>query len=180
MKLEEVINAALTYLGENDYEAGKDKAQDDKIKLLVRCANIMLTEVAQEYIPLADECEVSAKDGRFSYEEVPRRVCRIISVKDKDGNNVRFRQRSFSCNVNKDGRLTVEYRYLPETAAIGDDCDIDPSVSEKTLALGVCAEYCMISGMYEQSEGFAERFRQDMRSCVRPSRSVTVKKREWY
>lgn len=180
MKLEEVINAALAYLGEEDYEVGRDKAADDKVRLLVRCANIMLTEIAQEYLPLTDDCEVTAKDGRFSYEDVPRRVCRITSVKDKDGAAVRFCQRSFSCNVSKDGRLKVEYRYLPATVGIGEDCDVDPSVSEKTLALGTCAEYCMISGMYEQSEGFAERFRQDMRACVRPVGAVTLKERGWY
>lgn len=180
MKVEEVINAALAYLGENDYDAGKDKAQDDKIKLLERCVNIMLTEIAQEYLPLVDEFEVVAENNKFSYEQIPRRVSRIVSVKDKDGNKISFRQRSFSCNVDVNGRLKIAYRYLPSQVKIGEDCDVDPAVSEKTLALGVCAEYSMISGMYEQSEGFAERFREDMRSCVRPSRSVTIKSRGWY
>lgn len=180
MKVEEVINAALAYLGDSERDAGRDKAADDKVKLLERCVNIMLTEIAQEYLPLEDECEVVAKDGRFSFEEVPRRVMKIMSVKNKDGREVRFRQRPFSCVVNEDGRLHVTYRYLPAVVGTGDDCEADPAVSEKTLALGVCAEYCMISGMYEQSEGFAERFRQDMRACVRPARSVTLKERGWY
>lgn len=180
MKLEEVINAALAYLGEYGYDVGRDKAQDDKIKLLVGCANIMLTEIAQEYMPLTDECAVNAKDGLFSYEQIPRRVCRILSVRDKDGADVKFTQRPFSCKVHKDGTLNVEYRYLPSAAVVGDDCEVDARVSEKTLALGVCAEYCMISGMYEQSEGFAERFRQDIRACIRPAKSVTIKGRGWY
>ena len=180
MKLEEVINASLTYLNETDYVEGADRTDNDKVKLLARCANIMLTEIAQEYLPLTDECEVTAKNGAFCYEDIPRKVCRIISVKDVDGNKINFRQRSFSCRVTKDGLLKVEYRYLPAETAVGEVCDVDPAVSVKTLALGVCAEYCMISGMYEQSEGFAERFRQDMRAAVRPVRSVTLKKRGWY
>ena len=180
MKLEEVINTALAYLGENGYDIGKDKAEDDKIRLLVKCANIMLTEIAQEYLPLSDECRVVAKNNRFYYDEVPRRMLRITSVKDENGAEVKFMQKSFWCNVRKNGALVVGYRYVPATAEIGDDCDVDPRVSEKTLALGTCAEYCMISGMYEQSEGFAERFRQDMRSCTRPVGSVTIKERGWY
>ncbi len=179
MKLEEVINVALTYLGEEDYDAGKDKAQDDKIKLLVRCVNIMIAEIAQEYFPLEDETQVTAVNGSFSYADVPRRVLRIVSVKDGDS-PVRFRQRPFSCVVNKDGRLNVRYRYLPESAAIGDECEVDPSVSAKTLALGAAAEYCMINGMYEQSEGFAERFRQDIRTSMRPASGVSLKERGWY
>lgn len=180
MKLEEVINAALTYLGEDGYDVGKDKAEDEKIKLLIKCVNIMLTEIAQEYLPLTDECKVIAKDNRFYYDEVPRRVLRITSVKDENGVKVKFMQKSFWCNVGKNGALTVEYRYAPATVATGDDCDVDPRVSEKTLALGACAEYCMISGMYEQSEGFAERFREDMRACVRPVGSIVLKERGWY
>ncbi len=180
MKLEEVINTALAYLDERDHDAGRDNAEDDKIRLLVRCVNIMLTEIAQEYLPLEDDCEVTAKDGRFSYDEIPRRVSKIISVKDEKGAKVTFRQRSFSCAVNRNGRLKVVYRYLPAAVALGDDCDVHPAVSEKTLALGTCAEYCMINGMYEQSEGFAERFRQDIRSCMRPVSAVTLKGRGWY
>lgn len=180
MKLDEVIKAALVYLNETDYASGSDRSGDEKIKLLSRCVNIMLTEIAQEYLPLTDECEVTAKNGVFSYEELPRKVSRILSVKDEKGNKVNFRQRSFSCKVTKDGRLKVEYRYLPAEAVCGEDCDVDPAVSEKTLALGACAEYCMISGMYEQSEGFAERFRDDMRAAIRPVKSVTLKERGWY
>ena len=96
MKLEEVINASLTYLNETDYVEGADRTDNDKVKLLARCANIMLTEIAQEYLPLTDECEVTAKNGAFCYEDIPRKVCRIISVKDVDGNKINFRQRSFS------------------------------------------------------------------------------------
>ena len=180
MKLEEVINAALVYLNETDRRAGADATGDEKIKLLSRCVNIMLTEIAQEYLPLADECEVTAENGAFGYEKLPRKVCRIMSVKDERGDKVDFRQRPFSCKVAKNGRLKVEYRYLPAEAVNGEDCDVDPAVSEKTLALGVCAEYCMINGMYEQSEGFAERFREDMRAAVRPVKSVILKERRWY
>lgn len=180
MKLEEVINTALAYLDEGDHDAGRDNVEDDKIRLLVKCANIMLTEIAQEYLPLEDECEVTAKDGRFSYEDIPRRVSRIMTVKDEKGTSVSFRQRSFSCAVGKNGRLKVVYRYLPAAVALGDDCDVHPAVSEKTLALGTCAEYCMINGMYEQSEGFAERFRQDIRTAVRPVSVITLKGRGWY
>lgn len=181
MKLEEVITIALTYLG--DEMSGDDLAKseyDDKIKLLVKCANIMLAEIATDYLPLTDEYTVVTADKKFSYENLPRRVLAIKKITDEKGNPVRFRQRSFSCITDNDGRFTVEYNYLPAQADLKDDCDVDTRVSEKTLALGACAEYCMINGMYEQSLGFSERFRQDMRKCVRPVGGVTLKGRGWY
>ena len=54
MKLEEVINASLTYLNETDYVEGADRTDNDKVRLLARCANIMLAERAQEYLPFTD------------------------------------------------------------------------------------------------------------------------------
>lgn len=180
MKLEEVITIALTYLG--DEMSGDDLAKseyDDKIKLLVKCANIMMTEIASDYLPLEDECEVEAKEYRFSYENIPRRVHSIVSITDDKNQNVDFKSRSYTCLTSKNGMLKVRYKYLPEQVDLKDDCDVDTRVSERTLALGTCAEYCMINGMYEQSSGFSERFKQDMRSCVRPPKSITIKAREW-
>lgn len=179
MIIEEVINCAYEYLGLN-FNTEKNFDTDILEYLLVFCTNIVLTEVAQEYLPLTDEKVVEAKGGVFSYSDLPKRVNKIVSVRDENGNKVSFRQRSSCCKTGKDGKLTVEYRYLPEAIGMGDECDVDPAVSAKTLAFGVAAEYCMLRGMYDKSEGFAERFRQDMRACVRPAKSVEIKNRGWY
>lgn len=178
MKLQEVIDNTIVFLGKA--LNGNGGFADDELQVMQFCVNFALSEIAQEYLPLTAECEVCATGGKFYFENMPKRVSRIVSVRDKEGNEVRFKTRTLYCETGKDGDYTVEYRYLPETVTADGDCEVDPSVCSKTVALAACAEYCMINGMYEQSEGFAERFRQDMRALTRPVRTVGIKARRWY
>lgn len=178
MILQEVIENTIVFLGKA--LNGNEEFSDQELIVMQFCANFALSEIAQEYLPLTAECEVHAKGGRFYFEDMPKRVSKIVSVRDKEGNKVRFRTRTLYCETGRDGDFTVEYRYLPESVMADGDCEVDPSVSSKTVALAACAEYCMINGMYEQSEGFAERFRQDMRTLTRPVGTVELKARRWY
>ena len=56
----------------------------------------------------------------------------------------------------------MKYSYIPLDIDIEEECPLPPLVSAKTLALGICAEYSMISGMYEQSVMYSDRFKEDM------------------
>lgn len=177
MKLYEAVAAARIYLGEES--APPDVAEEDTLtRRLVDCANLALAEIAAEYAPLTARSKVVATDGGFEISALPKRATKIKKV-FKDGAEVAFRQRARRCETNADGSLEAEYEYLPPRAELNDECDLDAAVGAKTLALGALAEYCAIQGMFEQSEGFAERFREDMRTVVRRSREIRLPKRRW-
>ena len=58
-------------------------------------------------------------------------------------------------------RADVLYSYAPLEVDIEEECPISPTVGAKTLALGICAEYSMICGMYEQSVMYSDRFKEE-------------------
>ena len=170
MQLKEAIQICLTYLGDEDASINTQTAQHPKLKLLVKCANLVIKEIATEYAPLIE-------DG------LTHRVAEVRKVQDIDsGLPSNFYCAPTHCKIINDGvkRARIVYSYIPLDIDIEDDCPLPPVVSAKTLALGVCAEYSMISGMYEQSVMYSDRFKQDMRTAVRKKGEIRIKPRRWY
>ncbi len=183
MQLKEAIQICLTYLGDEDAGINSQTAQHPKLKLLVKCANLVIKEIAGEYLPLIEEEVVDVKDGRFSFESMLHKVCEIRAVVDEQsGLASDFYHSPTHCVLtNKDvQRARVKYSYIPLDIDIEEECPLPPLVSAKTLALGICAEYSMISGMYEQSVMYSDRFKEDMRTATRKKGEIKIKPRRWY
>ena len=182
MQLKEAIQICLTYLGDEDASINAQTAQHPKLKLLVKCANLVIKEIATEYVPLIEEETVDVVDGNINYEGLTRKVAEVRKVEDIDsGLASKFYCAPTHCKVLNDGvkRAKIVYSYIPLDIDIEEDCPLSPVVSAKTLALGICAEYSMISGMYEQSVMYSDRFKQDMRTAVRKKGEIRIKPRRW-
>ncbi|MDE5756090.1 MAG: hypothetical protein K2I23_03290 [Clostridia bacterium] len=182
MQLKEAIQICLTYLGDEDASINTQTAQHPKLKLLVKCANLVIKEIATEYVPLIEEEIVEVNGGKISYDALLHKVAEVRKVQDVDrGLTSNFYCVPTHCKVLNDGvkKARIVYSYIPLDIDIEDDCPLPPVVSAKTLALGICAEYSMISGMYEQSVMYSDRFKQDMRTAVRKKGEIRVKPRRW-
>ncbi len=183
MQLKEAIQICLTYLGDEDAIINTQTAQHPKLKLLVKCANLVIKEIAAEYVPLIEEETVRVVDGKISFEGLMHKIAEVRKVQDAlSGLTSDFYNTPTHCKLLNDGvkKARIVYSYLPLDIDIEDDCPLPPAVGAKTLALGICAEYSMISGMYEQSLMYSDRFKQDMRTAVRKKGEIKVKPRRWY
>ena len=183
MQLKEAIQMCLTYLGDEDASINAQTAQHPKLKLLVKCANLVIKEITGEYLPLLTEEEVEVRDGKINYEGLLHKVLEVRKVEDLDsGLSSDFYHTPTYCKLLNDGvkRARIVYSYVPLDIDIEEECPLPPLVTAKTLALGICAEYSMISGMYEQSVMYSDRFKQDMRTAVRKKGEIKIKPRRWY
>jgi hypothetical protein len=84
LRLENVLE--LPVLGGEDSLGDAEKAEADKeLKLLLRCANLALNEIASEYFHLKTSQEFDTADGRINYGSFVKQAVDIYAVK-KDGN----------------------------------------------------------------------------------------------
>ncbi len=183
MLLKEVIMTALTYLGDEEVALDGELVRHPKLNLLTRCANIVLKEIATDYLPITIEEEAVVKEGRISYDAFSRRVLEVLTVKDaKTEIKSVFRHTPSALEIaNKDmKRAKVKYNYTPADIDLGEQCPVSPLVGVKTVAMGVCSEFCLIEGMYEQSVMFSERYKEDLRGAVRKKGEIRIKPRRWY
>ena len=177
MTLKQIVNETKFWLGSADGRKGVDPGDEQTAKL-AECARRTIEKIAAEYLPLVDVARVTAADGKFCLTDLPNRAIAVKKVK-KGGAIVSFRCRGNVCEVAEDGALEAEYHYFPRRAAWDDECDVAPSVSAKSVALGVAAEYCAIEGMPDLAEDFGDRFAEDMRAAVRIRREVRMPGRTW-
>ena len=183
MQLKEAIQISLTYLGDEDASINTQTAQHPKLKLLVKCANLVIKEIVGEYIPLIEEEEIEVKESKISFEGLRHKVAEVRKIEDLDsGLTSDFYYTPTHCKVLNDGvkSARIVYSYTPLDIDIEEECPLPPIVGAKTLALGICAEYSMICGMYEQSVMYSDRFKEDMRTATRKKGEIRIKPRRWY
>ncbi|HIU97924.1 MAG TPA: hypothetical protein IAB15_05520 [Candidatus Ornithoclostridium faecigallinarum] len=176
MTLKQIVDETKFWLGKERCSIGA--SGDEATEKLVECARRTLEKIALEYAPLVDVATVVASGGKFTVSALPKRAIAIKKV-SKDGETIAFRCLGDVCEVAENGALDVEYHHFPRRAEWEDECEVAPSVSAKSVALGVAAEYCAIEGMPDLAEDFGKRFFEDMRAATRVRREVRLPGRLW-
>ena len=178
MKLKEVIEICLTYLGDEDPTISSSTKTTAKIKLLVRCANMVIKEIASDYLPLTANKACTVKDGEVEYSTLDYRVKEVLSVKS-NGVEVEWSAKPSKLIVKSEGEVDIKYSYLPTDVDLDDECDVDVRVSPVCLAMGTCAEYCVIEGNYEQAVMMNDKFMDSIAIACRNNREKKIKGRVW-
>ena len=178
MKLKDVIEICLTYLGDEDPTISSSTKTTAKIKLLVRCANIVIKEIAGDYLPLTESKVCTVKEGEVEYSSFDHRVKEVLSVKS-NGVEVEWRAMPSNLKVQCEGEVNIKYSYLPADVDLEGECDVDVRVSPVCLAMGTCAEYCMIEGNYELAVMMNDKFMDSIAIACRNNREKKVKGRVW-
>ena len=75
--------------------------------------------------------------------------------------------------------MDIKYSYLPTDVDLDDECDVDVRVSPVCLAMGACAEYCVIEGNYEQAVMMNDKFMDSIAIACRNNREKKIKGRVW-
>ncbi len=178
MNLKDIIENCLGYLDGEVGEIGTFAQNSNKVKLLIRCANIKIKEIACDYLPLTDECEMVVENGQIELGAFPRRVKEVLSV-TKGGVRQYFKVSPSSIFVKTGGRVIVKYHYLPTDIKLNDMVEVDSRVSDVTLIFGVLSEYCMATGRYEEGVYWGEKFESGMAVACRSNRERFVKVGRW-
>jgi len=150
----------------------------DKVKMLIRCANIKIKEIACDYLPLTDECELIVENGQIGLNAFPRRVKEVLSI-TKVGQRVQFKVSPSEIFVPTNGRVTVKYNYVPTDIRLDGRVEVDCRVSDVTLIFGVLCEYCMASGRYDEGLYWGEKFESAMVVACRTNRERYLPRRSW-
>lgn len=182
MKLNEVLDIAIMYLNLSDElnvtGAVRTPVNNKKLKSLLRCANVVYSEIASDYMPLKDSITLNVSENKVSYQSFPRRVIDVVKV-IIDGVNVKYIMYPNYLRVEAQGNVEIDYHYLPEDIALDDELDYSVKLAPTTFAAGIAAEYALINNMYEEAVAFERKFREGLRSNSTVKKSQHIKGRRW-
>ena len=149
----------------------------ERVDLLTRLANLVITELASTFVPMTCAEEVETADGKIVFANLAHNITRVLSVKNEFGHDAEFKMYPEYLKV-FGGRYTVEYEYLPDNYSLTDTVGFKGKITAALLGYGVAAEYCITQGRFEEAVLWRKRYSYGVERIALP-KNAAVKGRCW-
>ncbi|MBE7081825.1 MAG: hypothetical protein E7372_04630 [Clostridiales bacterium] len=169
----------VSYFGEQ-INVGEETYED--IQFLLKIIGLVISELSTTYFPLISKQFVTFNGGILSYDELYKKVVKIIKVYDQEGKNFDFIDETEEILLkdnNSDVELFVEYQYLPEEYT--DESEIDyqeRDIPTRVIAYGVAAEYCISQGKFDEAVMHHKRYMSALQE-IKGIKNVKIKGRSF-
>lgn len=179
MKVEDVLAEVLLRLGEMDkYDITNLPDNDEKITLLVKCVNMIVSEIASDYVHMEYSEDIVTDDGIIPYDQLKKRLINIKRV-TKNGTKIGAKLHPEHILCDARGSLNVCYYYMPSEVKIGDKIELSPRITTMLIANGVLGEYCLLVGRYEDAALYDKRYREMVKEASRVTKEIVLKHGWW-
>lgn len=185
MKINNILYLVGKYLTNNDLlsELSSSYVNSENSTILnyyINLINTVQKRIAIECFSLRcrETFEIKSQQP-FLFKELNRQFHKIIKITQND-KPVRFDLVENGVLL-PDGEYEIWYQYLPIDVVDYDSDvqDFNGKISERMFALGVCAEDCLIKGMYDTSDFFEQKFIRSVNSIKTTSPYKNMPKRRW-
>lgn len=173
MTVKEIINIASLMIGKTDlcdYLAGAELSDTDRARLLketdymANCVNLVINEVATEYLPVVCSEFVNNYGGMIYYASLSSKVLEVLAVYDNAGNKISFNK--LADGIKTSGTVTkVEYSYIPPSYTLTETVAFtEKNLPARVIAYGVASEICVAEGRFEEALIWQNRFRDSLKN----------------
>ena len=148
------------------------------VRQLLNCCNFTLEELYRDYSGSVRKTVVEVVDG-FA-DTSAYRLCKVISLVDSEGRDVKYRYTEGGLNVDGDGKYNICYARLPDDVGVGDEVKLpSPRITERILAYGILREYFTIVGDTHTASQWDERYKDALRIADVKSSSMRMPVGRW-
>ncbi len=157
-------------------EAGN--AQDEEVALLVRCFNLVESELALDIFPLTRVETLEAGDGFLPFSAFKNPPVKIVSVRSTSDMGIPFSVTEGGIALKRPATsVQVKYIFAPsEKPLLGSS---ENNVSMRLMAYGTAAQYLLSVGRFEESAAFEAKFRDAVRAANLIRHKLAVRARRW-
>lgn len=141
------------------------KLKDKNIEFWLDAYNNVENELAVDYFPLRAVDKVLITENKIKYGDLQRKAWGIIGVHDCDNHELKYKiYPTYMAFAKKDNgkNCFVRYCYVPQEKTIDGISEFDEGVFKDTLKYGVCAEYCLLRGDFEQASLWDEKYKKSI------------------
>lgn len=175
----DIINTGIFMQTEDNQLVQSVLKNNHDLRLLIRCANLVVKEVACEYIPLLHKQTITSHKGQISYADFEKLLLEIRCIKDSQGNEVDYYCLPDHVEI-QDGSFEVLYAYIPTDKEFFDDLDFcGTKASDRVFAYGTAAEYCLVTGNYDEALMWERRYKDALLVATRKNTAVVLPRRRW-
>lgn len=169
-----MLQLSNVYSANFDADSFDTQTQKD-INLIVSCINEVLCDIATDHLPLKKTETILVSGGVYQLSNLSNTFHKLIEVKTNKPYNVELENLYI-----ENGTYEITYSFLPDIYEFGDTIEnFDTRLTMYALCFGVAAEYCLISGNYNESEMWNSRFESAMQVAKRKNGLTKLKERRW-
>ena len=148
------------------------------VRQLLNCCNNVLEELYRDYASSIRKTVVDVVDG-FA-DTSGYRLCKVISLVDGEGNDVKYRYTEGGLLVDEDGKYNLCYARLPVEVGLEDEVTLpSPRITERILAYGILREYFAMVGDRLTASQWDERYKDALRIADVKSSSMRMPVGRW-
>ncbi len=178
MKIKEIVQLADAFLQTETPPALFSKTVLDAeltaalsvkpLSLLLSCVNLTLSEAAAEYLPLVSRQKVTPIEGKILYSAFEKDIVTLLRIMDKNGTRLRYRYRPSYIEADAEGECDAVYSYRPNYKGFLEEAEKGSSaLTARVVAYGAAAEYCLITGRYEEAVTWDKRYKEGLQNCCK-------------
>lgn len=182
MKIERLVKEVAKILGLKNEVIAEDGEvvscqETDWIMLAINMAN---NNIASNYIEIIKSSEVTTKTGVIPFDDIYEfGIIDIKSVRKKlDNNNVEFSIMSDGVHI-APGSYVFEFSAFPNEENLSGDINYYTKIDCCIFVQGAVAEYLFLKGDIENAHLWDKKFKESLRSTLRPKRSFKIPNRRW-
>ncbi len=147
---------------------------DTTVKKFVSCCNLVLDELACDYAPVLRQKTLQSINGFMAVEDGESVVSLSVG-----GKAVFFRETNGGVNV-PDGSYVAVVSVRPPKSDFDDDVVVGSTrLTDRIVAYGVSAEYCLLQGNYADATLWDKRFKDALALANVKHREIKMPARRW-
>ena len=188
MSTKQILKLVATFLGKEEllecsyFTESEDTLTDEQTKeldILLRCLNLVVSEISTEYLPIYHEKEVTFSDGKLLLSEIDKDLFQICSLKDQFGNNVKFRIFDSHIKANVTNATVVYTVFASACTLEGNVDEFCVKIPDRVFAYGTAMEYSFISSLFDDAQIWGSRYKNSLLSISSKKHNVVMPKRRW-
>ena len=185
MTVKDILKLVCSFVGERDIlskfeveDSTFTAREEQKVESMVRCFNLVLQEIASDYIPFLIKEEIDVENSILNFSNLNKSVVNVYEIKNRFGMNLKFKL--FPNYVEIEGKAkSIVYSFLPDEKGLNDEAELCCGITPRVLAYGIASEYFLIEGIGEDAEIWEERFKESLFILSRKRGEHILPKRNW-
>lgn len=188
MKTKQVLELVCTFLGKEDllscpyFSASEQELSSDEQKeldILLRCLNLVTSEISTEYLPIYRTKKITLNGGEFDLKDIDENIFQIIKLEDEYSGAIKFRIFGDKLRANATNCTVTYTSFAPKTTLDGDIETFSSVMPDRVLAYGTAMEYCFISSLYDDATLWESRYKNSLLTLSQKKHNVVMPKRRW-
>ncbi len=180
--VKEAILAAAYHLGIHDgvqaYLNNTNLTAQKEVAALLRCFNLVESELAFDYLPLCAEETVEASVGVVYYTQLMKPLVRVLGVTDEWDNKIPFKLFP-QCIKTQAGVFKIRYTYSPPVKELEDQSSYQSHVSVNLFGYGMAAEYLLSQGLFEDAAVWDKKYKDAIAAIYHTNPCRVIRSRRW-